>query len=88
MSRFKTTLSFLGEIELDATLMPADPDVGYNHPYLDDIYIYQNGVEIPVADLDSITKEEWRRLERELMKHITEQAALARAYIRGQLDDY
>ena len=88
MSYLRTHLDGIGEVLIDGTVLPADPDVGINKPYIDDLYIYKDGALLDDAAYYTITPEQFHKLEQELLKHIMEQGALARASQRGQLDEY
>lgn len=77
MSFLKTTIEGLGEVEVDAYISPADPDVGIPHAYIEEFYIYKDGEMVDFPDSFWKSDEAWAKLEQEYFNWVEELRAEA-----------
>ena len=81
-------ITTIGALDVEIHFMPADPDVGYNTPYIDEMYLYYCGTNnrIIAEDMAMLDDEEFRAIEKEYIRELQMQAAIAQAYNRGFID--
>jgi hypothetical protein len=82
-------ITTIGALDVEIHFMPADPDAGYNTPYVDEMYLYYCGTNDLITADDSATLaqgEELRAIEKEYIRELQMQAAIAQAYNRGFID--
>ena len=81
-----TIQTTVGLLDVEMTFMPADPDSGFLQPYVDDWSATYAGSSAPLTldDADAIAGDEFSRIIREYISQLSEQAAIAQAYNRGE----